>query len=520
MTDLLANPSAARDRNFSDMSSSNIGDDRGEMQSFVHRHLLSLLQPLTDHVRELTAQVNTMRGDLLDNVVRIDKKLAVFDGHDRRMSDLTADVAQANVKVGKMHTELSKETERVARSSRERTESAGAKTDAHLQDMALRLAELQKACGPIDLALPKLERRVTEVAEFAANMCNDISTIKVSFEGMHHEHLGLSQRLELTKQLASDSASSLSEATYSLGRQQMEAKKHREELHGLVQENVDSIRELNQAQKTQIGRLEAAEAVTKAVQHGFNELKSSMGMMEETLNSAGENDDEERDAEVEKIRAGVGTMIERMERLEGTVATVRVSHTELSDRVAVIDTVAATETQRLSDTASLARDTTELQQILAAQVHDAQRRICSQEAGQEKLVERADLADADVRCMDATQKETLRTVAADKLEIDKTIARVQGNERALIDTNANLSHLATELGVAKEVVAKLVPRLELAHEYLQGVGKGFQEAHQCIAEGKDGMFRPKKKIQATLLPGLPGSFAAGVVHPIDRPKTV
>jgi chromosome segregation ATPase len=347
-------------------------------------------------------------------------------------------------------------------------------------------------------------------------MRNDMSTLKSSFETLHYEHLGLSQRLELTKQLAEDSASSLSVTVQGLSRQQIDARKNHEELHCLIQEKSEVIKGLDQIQKAQGIRLEATEKNVKALHLTVGDIKMSLGMMEDTLNSTGDklaNEDEE----VAKIRSGVGTVVERLDRLDGVVQTAEASHVALEERVENIGAMVDSNAGVLSDNVSLSRSLTEKHVSFSDQLEAAIGRIDEQAINHVTLVDRVDLADAQIRDLDARHQGTVNKVEAHWQELEKTSVRLNETNNNLAGTNADLSHLGTDLGAVKEVVAKIVPRLDLAHEYLHGVGKGIQEANQFIAEGRDGMIRPKKKPLTTVLPGLPCALQTGGLA--DRPAT-
>lgn len=268
-------------------------------------------------------------------------------------------------------------------------------------------------------------------------------------------------------------------------------------------------------------RLDANEKKTQALIDSLCDVRTSLGMMEETMQesiNSGNDADEQQNAEVARIRDGVGTVMDRVERLEGVVANAKASHGKLEERVECMSAVVDERGVALDENVSLSRALTDSHQGLTDQLRDAASTIQQQADRHHMLKERVDVTETVIKGLDTRHKETHNKVESHWLELEKTNARLTGTCKNLDDTNANLSCVGNELGLlTKEVVTKLVPRLDLAHQYLQGVGQGIQEANQNITEGKEGMIRPKKKAASNTLPGLPGAMITGGI--MERPAT-
>lgn len=80
--------------------------------------------------------------------------------------------------------------------------------------------------------------------------------------------------------------------------------------------------------------------------------------------------------------------------------------------------------------------------------------------------------------------------------------RLQTSERRL-DENSNRLHAVNkEVTSTSEEVSNMSGRVDIAHDYLHGLGKGLMAAHSQVVDGQEGML-PYKDKQSSSLPALP-----------------
>lgn len=91
-------------------------------------------------------------------------------------------------------------------------------------------------------------------------------------------------------------------------------------------------------------------------------------------------------------------------------------------------------------------------------------------------------------------------------ELDRTRALQVQMNGDLKDTSAGLQKLTGTVGATLVEVGQVSSRLEVAHEYLDGLSRGVQDTHRHAMAGTSGMLPPKAP-QTWELPGIPTSAA-------------
>jgi len=93
------------------------------------------------------------------------------------------------------------------------------------------------------------------------------------------------------------------------------------------------------------------------------------------------------------------------------------------------------------------------------------------------------------------------TDVIDLLQSDQKKASMllQTTNKTVEATSSKMNGLDAGLSRTNDAVCKLGQRVDLAHQYLEGAGKGLRDTHKRVAAGEDGMLAPKH-CSPTLLP--------------------
>merc|ERR1711953_1251776 len=118
-----------------------------------------------------------------------------------------------------------------------------------------------------------------------------------------------------------------------------------------------------------------------------------------------------------------------------------------------------------------------------------------------KLHKRTDDATSQISTLARIQQEAAVSIDMQQLELDRTRENHQQMTKTLGQTKLDLRNLSGEVGSTKTGVANMNMRLDLAHEYIDGIGQGIRGTHQHVLSGSGGML-PPKGVQSRTLPAL------------------
>jgi len=112
------------------------------------------------------------------------------------------------------------------------------------------------------------------------------------------------------------------------------------------------------------------------------------------------------------------------------------------------------------------------------------------------------------------QKDTETKLTESAHELGRTNVGLMHTGQRLDTTNMGMQSLQGELNATNSTVGQLSVSLDLAHEYFQGVTKGFQDTHKRVIAGQDGMLPPKGGVA----PRFYGAGATKTLPVISAPR--
>merc|ERR1712232_676685 len=104
-----------------------------------------------------------------------------------------------------------------------------------------------------------------------------------------------------------------------------------------------------------------------------------------------------------------------------------------------------------------------------------------------KLHQRTEDAASRLVSLARIQQEAAVTIDMQQIELDRARDHQQHMTSSLGQTKKDVQNLSGEVGSTKTGVANMNMRLDLAHEYIDGIGQGFRSTHQHVLAGSGGM---------------------------------
>eukprot|EP00929_Paragymnodinium_shiwhaense_P013364 TRINITY_DN121225_c0_g1_i1.p1 TRINITY_DN121225_c0_g1~~TRINITY_DN121225_c0_g1_i1.p1 ORF type:complete len:539 (+),score=154.16 TRINITY_DN121225_c0_g1_i1:89-1705(+) len=456
------------------------------MQDFVQLHLMSILQPFSEHVRELQEQVTRLVTDAAQTKDAVGRHEQSLSDHEQQLAALQQRMSEADDRHEKLKTEVGvvKKERNQLEGNHEMTKASAAKNRDLLQTLQQAFEALQQSCKEQAASVATLQGEATEsekgVMEYLETRLNkqgklckelnekqaEMSTIvqkaKSSCEATSAALKKLSTQVEQLKQDDGAALADLKESATSLDSRVFEAEKER---------------------RKQVERLEGL----------FREIEH-MKTWAPNLDGA-----RQRDGRIDELAASVDTQLSRLQGIEAAVEEFKSgymseAHNRVTDFNSLESKISSThqEISRLRDSSKVQADV----------VHDLSKRT--------EGIERS-FAGVDVRVLAmAEELQSLGLAHGQTRDVLQdhhgAIQQAQTDQEKLSGvaeaTSQELQRLCVDLSAEREMAAKLSARLDLCYSYFQGLGKGLQDTHRQVVSGEGGMLPPKLRMN-TALPVIP-----------------
>jgi len=468
------------------------------MQSFVEQHMLSLLVPTSQHVRDVQGDVRALKAEVQAQCLQLNSKGSAVDQHDQQLSALWAELHQVSLKMGKMRSEISNEIVDAVKLNRLRVEEISRKVEAQITDMDHLLKDLQLCWKSTDADIHKLQDRVETLEAMARPMCGDIARIDQLVEEWRHEHLGLSERVEHTKRQGEDHKAGLQKLMATTTNQDREAK---DGIAKVGKQIKDLGIELAACNQNVMGHEERLTSFGANLKRTMDEIGTVRSELEDEKRT---NQEQEGILKNMNLGQAVDLLFQRTAKTSNDVEGIL---TELHEEEGLVRKLTARVDADLGVISSHTEEIKRLEKeriVLRDHCSDHAERLTRQEKVHGDLKEQADVACADIRRLRVSLKASEKSLTEHAQRLEETDARQADSERRLEDTDGQLTGLRAEVGRHGEAAAKTAMSLDLAHEYLNGVGKGLAKAHSRMVDGHEELL-PFKKAPTRNLPSLPSA---------------
>jgi len=140
------------------------------------------------------------------------------------------------------------------------------------------------------------------------------------------------------------------------------------------------------------------------------------------------------------------------------------------------------------------------------------------ESKSDRLEERTGLLESHVDSLEHKEREDRRAIEDQQGLLEEAEDKHMHLENTVAAALQDLKGLTADLGKTKEAVSQQKVLLDLAHEFIQGVGRGFQDTHRQVLTGTNGLLPPmsaRERAPAALPKPRPMSAGRRVRPPQD-----
>jgi len=466
------------------------------MQMFVQQHLVGILSPLAEHIREIQQQVQSVRDEFLGKSVAIGKNSVQVKEHGDLLLALKREMDQVNAAVAKSQIENSKMIEVMSKAHADRIQGLQVQFDQEYFTMRTRIDELETFSKDSRARTAALETSCEVLGTTSAAHTAQVQTLEESSDRNNHCWLGLSDRLEVTRHHAEEMSQELQRLKLQVASFQNEA------VDGRTRTN----RRLDQLQTELAEQLEEMRAVQERLttsETGLNRVIHEFSSMEANLHGEDSKENKEEEGENKKGHSALERFGKRLGKMRDELTTLSQqlhdrAMGELQNVVATVENNAMSTEHNASAIESLEGKLNELRQHLDRETAA----VAEQGRHQVALGGRTDAAEADLERLCSDQQATSAMLDVRRIEIEEMRAAYQTTHGQVQVLTGDVNGLSSQLG---EEMSSMARRLDLAHDFLQGFGKGLQDTHQQVLDGKSGMLPYKEVLRPKLLPALPQS---------------
>lgn len=470
----------------------NTGEGEHSMKIFIQEHMTSILQPLAERVTDLSRNLQKTMEDLSLSNDKVERNTDHLHDHDQKIFGLNQGMNRSSEDLKVLRMEMndlgSKQT-----SQEGELDLLGAtmrKVEGLLGAHSSAARDFEKSLEDMDGRLRQLQLSHSEQNILHMSFSDRLNEIKNFCEGLNDRHLESIKGLQEAKQADENTRNTLKRHINSSDRQKKDDLRSLQ----LLDERTKAVEAMLLDQNHKI------ELQGKTVRSTELQMKQVVGDIEQVtgVHSSMES----------KSRSPTEMLGVRLHRVEESLANV--SKREAADFTSMRAQIKDVQDQATRTGSEIEKNNANLDS-LAKQVktHEDrlfrhEDRILAHDAGITRLQKQANQAQADIQHLQNLERELSNQIQMQATEIKKTNMHATKTDEDLESTNRELSDLRDDLQIASTNIEKTSSRMELAHEYLNGLAKGFQDTHKRVTIGADGMVQPKH-VQRKMLPEIPGS---------------
>jgi len=468
-------------------------DDEKSMQGFIRSTMMTMLQPVAEHVREIQEQTCQLAKGLATNNERIDENKLHLDQQQQDLQAFRACLAHTDTHVDRLQTDLvqtQREKERLF-NEHEVTKGDLTKVAANLRESNTVLKAVQSKAEDMDSDIRNLQGGAAKAASKLQENEEKTSQLSEFAESLGGRHADLVREVSNVAQAGGTTDSALRKFIHSC--EQADAALQNE--LSRLDDHLSSLE--GRLGKTQ-GQLFEVTDRYKVLDAAWKQLKSSCDS-----NTGSPSDSGHVDNWRDHAAASLSDTISHMNRLDKAFS--QLNNTVMSDKEGADAQFRDLDSRlkaNISKVESLGNGLqTQGEQIRKHEVHASR-----MHKGLEALGEQADLLHADQQVLRAAHNEAANQQELQRISLAKTQADLNNANNQINHASKQVFALQDGMAETSKDVSKLGSRYDSCTRNILGMSKGFQDMSRHVHHGEHGLLQPKS---ARRLPELQGNSRPG-----------
>mmetsp|Transcript_99352 Transcript_99352/g.281366 ORF Transcript_99352/g.281366 Transcript_99352/m.281366 type:complete len:500 (+) Transcript_99352:59-1558(+) len=446
------------------------------MQSFVHDHMVQMMQPMHENLRRLQQQLEHFSKDLVLTDMKANEANAKGEQHDHEILQLRNSDSQATSLINQANTKITKEVE-----DREKLETkfaasqqAQAKANERQQHTMASIEGVDRRLAHLDSNFMSLKSFVAKSDEFLKAHLKDYDELRARHDDLHTRHEIVGRKLQQTYDLREAGERDLQAL--------MRLNQHQQEEHNvIVGDVVGHLKRLQKGHDASNIFAEKQATDLQLTQDRLQQVKDALDHKDgvsSTLVSL-----ESKDAE---IAGGLAKAIERLDKLDkalerlmgdgissggggdskGSQSNINETVEELVLKMEIV----------LADVSKLAN----AQQKHGLDLKDTAMLADKLQRDQKRMKDKTDRTDLEVATLGTSHDRASSKFDSHAVNHNRLLSDVQ-----TIDNNVtqNLHEVRNDLGTTSASLSKLRSNYDAANRNIHGLTKGFQDANKLTGRG-------------------------------------
>eukprot|EP00927_Polykrikos_kofoidii_P055541 TRINITY_DN49769_c0_g1_i1.p1 TRINITY_DN49769_c0_g1~~TRINITY_DN49769_c0_g1_i1.p1 ORF type:complete len:549 (+),score=93.77 TRINITY_DN49769_c0_g1_i1:118-1647(+) len=450
------------------------------MQEFIRHHMMSILHPVAQHVREVQLELHTLGSDFSSLSIGWQQNRQLIDDQDCQLKLVHAKTDELNRRMDLITNAWTKMTDVTSsRYSVEEELSSARKNSVHIQDSTEAMKGFRKRLDTIESSIQAIQVGMIKTEGDVTEQAASLTRLNECYEGVNYRNIDLARELENFGQANAATTRALKKVTATADQQREEESKNIARLA----DHANSIEELvNECNKS-----------TLRLDDRIKTLESDSRRLESAL----------------EHEAGVGAKLEVVQRSQSEMFNVVKEHGK--SLLAIDERVVDLKKEVLAEKKSCAVQSRDLQSKIdgnVSAVGEVQELVHTHSTEIAKVDRLAndllrdyrglrDLSDGslkDIRNLINAQKEHACKIELHTMELNKTQSEMRETGSGLEESMRNLKSFKEDLGATIVNVSKLNSCYDSCTRNLQGLSRGFQDAYRHVIAGENGMLPPKHSL--------------------------
>jgi len=454
-------------------------DDETSMQSLIRTTMMTMLQPVAEHVREVQEQTTLLSKSLGVTNAKCDDNKAHLNQQQQDLQTMRTCLAKTDSHVDRLQSDLGqthREKDRLYE-DHESTKNDLAKVAGNLRSSNSVLKALQNKVEDTDTDIRTLQNNSAQEAKQLTEQSEKSAQLWELVQGLNGKNADLVRDMAEVAKHHSNIDSTLRKFIHSC--EQADAGLHTE--LGRLQDHLDSLE--TRLGNTQQQVLEAVDAL-KVQDATFRQLRSSLDLDDGKDRDHASRHETWRDTAAATLADAVSNL-NRLDKAVIQLKTETGAHKESSDSM-FRDLVTKIKTQANNHEKLAGGFNTHSDQIKKAEVQ-----VVRLQKGLEAVGEQADLLHADQQGLLAAHNDSVNKQELQRIALAKTQADVQTASKELNATAKHLHSLKDGLSETNNNMSKLGGRYDTCTKNMLGLSKGLMDISRHVTQGEHGLLQPK-----------------------------
>jgi len=496
------------------------GEHGNAMQVFIQEHLTTILQPLAETIQELKYAVKICKDDSalansiaernLESIATHEQKIVLFGG---ALERVTNDIKDQRVEVQEAVDEFVKIEVEI-----DNTKVSVAKTEGYLQSCITSSAEVRRMIDDVDSRLRQVQLSVSETNVHHMAFEDRICEIRNTYDGLNERHMQMMSTLQQYRQSDENTRSVVKRSVATADKHKKDSQRSFTLLDDRLKSAEAMLLDTSHSTQRNSKQLKQLSSDVKQVTGEMGEVVGAQEMaaaqQHKTVEPARQTIEQKVAAAQDANPQGGGSagMGNRMGQLEQGILLLNRSQEHekktLDLKCKEMDDLIKKTIVDVRDLAPVIEHTAKAITLLEDKVLRNESKVAQVESGFDPVVKKCEKVEQDIRGFPAQLRELAAVIDMRKHDKEMTDAGIANVNKDIAGVHTAMRTIAKDQVEYAGSLTKITMRIELAHEYMQGMSKGFQDTHRRVAAGLDGMHPPKTVQQRKTLPEIPGSVAS------------